>query len=635
MSAHPTSLFLEDCAAKDTNPTKFCIKPIILRTPPPEYDPRNSDVEPGKVGGHAAAAPGTNLLKRALALGVTRSKVTYHGLDLGNLLAPVPPGEKGPAERDHTSLIPLPRSSIPVVPTAERKTRPTSVDGEVETIAAAEWQKTDKEGEACKGSLTGTLDGPTSEVPSLSASCTVTPHPSFVGPLHTVSVTISTLEPSSEPSPVNPVTGSPAPFTTASTSYGTFVPHIQAKKSNLTQAILELQQREWEAACLARTSATTSVIAEEENVRHMKTRPLPKPLLRGDGTAEFPPTESKPTTAISYAEIHPVAAALDISAVDFLYKAYSATEILHPVGLPSLADPGLRSQHLYHSRLERPHASGYSSHSSLRKRKRAPVAIRTVCNTGEEFSHLWRDDLSFVSIDRAEDDWERLLENQSGSIWSELYSPKIYSPLDGSLDGLGERTLDLLLRIEDVASEPPTVGMYCNECRNGKGMCFCYYELRVERCNICGRDKEFCQCWPNERLRDSDTRVPAGPGGRIGKSRNTIYVGDLMGISGLGLRIGGVALRGGLDTMGDSASFRNTQGERGRQRERQRERQSQGSSHTADSIKRSRLRCSETVIDCEPERPTVRPNTEAVMEDGLVEGVAAPYKDVGIGDGDH
>lgn len=473
------------------NQTKLCIEPIILRTQPLEYGSGDADVESEKVGGHDVATLGTDLLERALTLGVTRDKVTYYGLDVCNLPAPVPPRNGRLLGGSNIYLSSSPRSRVygSVMPTVGRGSRAATEDGKPETTTAevvntAKRQKIfkggqDYEDDKCKGSLTGRL---VSEVSSLPGSCSVTPHPSYFGPLHTASVAISTLDPSLEPLPVNPVTSSPAPFTTTSTSYGKFIPHLQAKKSNLTQAILELHRREWEATCIARESPTASVNAKEENIRHIKiTRLLPKPLLRGDGTAVFPPTEARPTTAISYAETHPVAAALDISAVDYLVGTCSATGIPRSVGLPSLLDPSLRSQHQYHSYPKRPHSlpSGYSSRSSLCRKMRVPMATRTVCNTGEEFSHLWRDDLSFVSIERAEDGWEGIFRDQSDSMCPDLCSPKIYSSLDGSLDGLGDCTLDLLLCRKNVTSEPSTVLMYCNGCRNGKGMCFCYYGLRV------------------------------------------------------------------------------------------------------------------------------------------------------------
>lgn len=359
------------------------------------------------------------------------------------------------------------------------------------------------------------------------------------------------------------------------TSPGEILP---SRKSNLTRAILELHR---EAAMAAPEEAPVNTSdADEEGSLTSAERPVktgdaddegspkeqppnihPRPLYQVDSIAGFMPPEARATTAITYTDVHSAEICKPkMDVVKLMWKLLLPPEAKDPSTAPvAPIDPDFRGL------LRRPDPPAERLYG-LRKRKRA-ISTYTVSSTGVETHHLWRDDLSFLSIDNIHEDLISGLENHSAPPNFSLSPPKTYSPLDGQIDGPRDQGLELLFYPDTAAPEPPAEALYCDECQNGKGKCFCYYEFRVDKCSICTKGREFCECWPNERLRDSYIRRPSDPTeAREGRrARSGTYVGEV-GLAGLGLRIGGVALRGGVD---DSWRLKAKGNERGRQRQRE------------------------------------------------------------------
>lgn len=336
---------------------------------------------------------------------------------------------------------------------------------------------------------------------------------------------------------------------------------LPSRKSNLTQAILELH-REAALVTSVEIPVNTGDTDEEGSPEEKPPNIHPRPLYQVGSIAGFMPPEASATTAVTYTDMHSAEICKPkIDAVKLMWKLLLPPEAKNPSTVPvAPIDPDFRGL------LRRPDPPAERFYSLRRKRA---ISTRTVSSTGVETHHLWRDDLSFLSIDNVHEDLITRLENHSVPPNANLSPPKIYSPLDGQVDGLLDQGLELLFYPDTAAPEPPPEGLYCNECQNGKGKCFCYYELRVEKCSICTKGREFCECWPNERLRDSYIRRPSDlTGAREGRrARSGTYAGDV-GLAGLGLRIGGVALRGGVD---DSWRLKTKDKERGRQRQRESE----------------------------------------------------------------
>lgn len=333
---------------------------------------------------------------------------------------------------------------------------------------------------------------------------------------------------------------------------------LLSRKSNLTQAILELHR---EAAMMVSTEApvNTNDTGDEDSSEERPPNIHLRPLHQVDIIVGFMPPEARATTATTYTDVHSAEIYKPkIDVAKFMWKLLLPPEAKDPSIVPvAPIDPDFRGL------LRRPDPPAKQFHS-LHKKKQA-IATRTVSSIGVETHHLWRDDLSFFSIDNVHEDPISRLENHSAP---PNLSLKVYSPLDGQVDSPEDHGLELLFHPDTAAPEPPTE-LYCNECQNGKGKCFCYYEVRVEKCSTCTKGREFCECWPNEGLRDSYIRRPSDPtGAREGRRvRSGTYAGE-MGLAGLGLRIGGVALRGGMD---DSWRLKGNEKQRGRQRQRKSE----------------------------------------------------------------
>jgi len=343
--------------------------------------------------------------------------------------------------------------------------------------------------------------------------------------------------------------------------YGTFTsPNevLHSRKSNLTQAILEIQ-RDVTMAASAEAFINRGDADREGSREEKQPSTSPRLLYQVNGVAGFTPTKATVTTAITYTDVHSAEICKPkVDVVNLMWKLLLPPEAKDPSMAPVAMDPDFRGL------LRRPDPPP-ERFRGLRKRKRA-IATRTVSSTGLETQHLWRDDLSFFSIDNVRDPIS-CPESYSAPPNVSLSRLKTYS-LDGQMDNSQDQGLELLFYPGKAAPEPPAKGLYCYECQNGKGRCFCYYELRVEKCCICTKVREFCKCSPNERLRGSYNHRPSdATGAREGRrARSGTYVGEV-GAS-LGLRIGGVALRGGV---GDSWELKVYEKERGRQRQRESE----------------------------------------------------------------
>ena len=532
---------------------------VVTSLPPDSFEKGEKEPKDDGVHGDVSAPP----LKRAVSLGVPLERLTYHGLDV-NMLTPRAPqgGLEGVVVDDIAST----KSSL----SRTGSTRSlVSWDSEVENseddeedekgkMKKGKWKrlkiledgkrdidedehKGDEEvdcGESEEGEkgISGNLDGTRSlaDLPSITVSAVVTPHPSH-------------LE-QENPSLLRPIT-------TAVTTYGSFVSSSpesrpSPRKSNLTQAILELQRAGTLASVSRALVDSTGELSSKVKGkgRAGSQRLLPKAKLREGGTVTgFFPTKARPTTATSYTELHS-----DVATGGFIPDAWSVlhrfcidAECCTPKPYDSRGHPSLAREMERQSSIPALWDGGTVRGYGQGQRKRAPVSARMVCSTGQEFRHLWRDDLSFVSVDQVVSD---TIDSTQASIaippphLSSSRSRAIYSQVDGPALAPGEDELELLLFYpETVASVPPQEGMYCNDCLNGAGKCFCYYELRVEKCNICGRAKESCECWPRERGR----RVK-----RLGEGRKRVETG-YCGLgwesrTPIGLKISGVALRGGV-----------------------------------------------------------------------------------------
>ena len=223
---------------------------------------------------------------------------------------------------------------------------------------------------------------------------------------------------------------------------------------------------------------------------------LPKAKLKEDGiVGGFFPMKAHPTTAFSYMELHS-----DVVTGGFLPDAWS---LLHRFCIDAESCTPKSYDSRGHSSVAREMPVERSSsvpalwnESTVRshrqeQRKRVPISAQIVCSTSQEFSHLWRDDLSFVSVGQVVSD--SIDSTQAGASiaipdphLSLSRSRAIYPQVGGPDLAPGEDELELLLFYpESVASVPPQEGMYCNNFLIGAGKCFCYYELRVENCNIC------------------------------------------------------------------------------------------------------------------------------------------------------
>ncbi|KAF8451239.1 hypothetical protein BGX38DRAFT_1183647 [Terfezia claveryi] len=541
----------------------------VIDTPPPYYDSiemKDGEKSPGPV-------PLKRALKRAPPLEAPVDQITYHGPDLDNLLASSSSATDRVLEGVDVHFISSSRSFLNMTRDVSGEFSSSGSEDGGEDEKEKEGKEQEKGMKAKRENLKGGINGETedvgnaneeeavegnldgfSEVPSTSVSYMVTPHPSFVGPIHTISFSVSGPEsPRENSTPLDPKHFSISVSTPLKTS-GTFTlpdERLLSRKSNLTQAILELHR---EAA----------IVADEEGATEEKQPNIHwRPLYQVDSIAGFTPPEARATTAMTYSEVHSAEICNpEIDVAKLLWRLLLPPEAKDPSTAPvSPIDPDFRGLLRGHD----PPSEPFYCHI---KRRRA-FSTRTVSSTGVEAHHLWRDDLSFLSIDVQEDPISRL-ENHSVPPNTGLSLPKVYSPLDGQVDGPRDQGLELLFYPDTASPEPPAEGLYCNECQNGKGKCFCYYELRVEKCSICTKGREFCECWPTERLRDSYTRRPLDPtGAREGRrARSGTYVGEVS-LAGLGLRIGGVALRGGVD---DSWRLKSKGKERGRQRQRESER---------------------------------------------------------------
>ncbi|KAF8427932.1 hypothetical protein EV426DRAFT_683358 [Tirmania nivea] len=547
--SHPSSLQLEDTR-------KYSISPMInvIDILPLDYD--SIEMEDGE----KVPVP----LKKALPLEAPVERVTYHSLDVDNLLAPSRSATERAMEGVAVHSILSSKSTLSMSGSASKEfPSPGSEDGEeVEEKKDKEQEKKGKRAQrrkmkrGTKGetedevdtnvmkTVGDNLDG-FSDVTS-SVSYMVMPHPSFNAEREVFT-------------PLDPEHFSIAVSIPLKTG-GTFTSPDErppSRKSNLTQAILELHR---EAAMVTSEEALVNTKdADKEDAPKKKPPNIqPRPLYQAENIAGLIPSETRATTAMTYTDVHLAEICKSkIDVVNLMRKLLLQPEAKDPSMVPvAPMDPDIRG-------LLRHPDPPTEQFSGLRKRKGA-ISTRTVSSAGVETHHLWRDDLSFFSIDVHEDPI-----NHSATPSVSLSPPKIYSPLDGQVDGPRDQSLELLFYPDTAASEPPAEELYCNECQNSKGKCFCYYELRVEKCSICTKGREFCECWPSERLRNSYIRRPLDPtGAREGRrARSGTYVGEV-GLAGLGLRIGGVALRGGVD---NSWRLKAKNTERGRQRQRESE----------------------------------------------------------------
>lgn len=428
--------------------------------------------------------------------------------------------------------------------------------------------------------LGGNLDGSASEVevPSMPGSYTLTPHSSFIGPIHTISLSISSPEASHDLSPTQHIGSNPSllfgfenssiPLASGVAAYGTFPLPIEGRplpKSNLTQAILDLQRA---AAMTPRIANSRGDIIGHRGKMMTERRIMPKILVIEDGKSGFLPTEATVTTAVGCPGVRSEMSNPKLEAVKLMYRLLWPKEDDHEMYVYTTASEGPATPidpdpSLLLRCYEAPSLEG-CEFIDFRKR-RGCIRPRTISH---ELHRPCRDDVNH-SILRVRNLKHKLLFIRSGNLsvppHIDVCPPRLCTTLDGQLDGPADGDLGLLFDPEVVAAGPPLEGFYCDECWNGQGKCFCYYDLRAEECKSCGKGEEFCGCWPSKRLRTGIIQKLSDPisarEGRITRPRTHFNVRER-----LGLRIGGVELRGGMD---DGMMLLPREKERGRQRQRE------------------------------------------------------------------
>ena len=209
--SHPSSIQLED--------TEKLSKSSItddIDTPPPDYDAiylKDGEKSPSPV-------PLKRPLKRAPPLEAPVDQVTYHGLDVNNLLASSRLATEKALEEVDVHSISSSRSSLSMTGGVSREfSNSGSEDGEEEE-EEKEGKEQEEKGKRAKrrklkktikgemedavdANVVGTVEGNLDGFSDASVSYMVTPHPSFVGPIHTISFSVSDPEsPRQDLSPV-------------------------------------------------------------------------------------------------------------------------------------------------------------------------------------------------------------------------------------------------------------------------------------------------------------------------------------------------------------------------------------------------------------------------------------------------
>jgi len=211
--SHPFSIQLDDTGISSKSPMIN-----IIDTPPPDYN--SIDMKDGEKG--PSPVPLKRPLTGAPPLEAPVDQVTYHGLDVDNLLAPSRLATEGALGGVDVHSISSPRSSLSMTGGVSGEfSNSGSEDGGKEE-EEKEVKEQEREGKRVKrrklkgtkgetegavdanvvGAVEGNLDS-FSDIPSTSVSYMVTPHPSFVGPIHTISFSVSDTEsPRQDLSPV-------------------------------------------------------------------------------------------------------------------------------------------------------------------------------------------------------------------------------------------------------------------------------------------------------------------------------------------------------------------------------------------------------------------------------------------------
>ncbi|RPB20684.1 hypothetical protein L211DRAFT_870429 [Terfezia boudieri ATCC MYA-4762] len=533
---------------KDTGKSSQSAMIYVIDTPPPDYD--SIETKDGE--------------KRAPTLGAPVDQIIYHGPDVDNLLGSSRSAIDRVLEGVDVHFISSSRSFLNMTGDVPGEFSSSGSEDGGEEGKEKDYKEQEKGIKAKREKLKGVIKGETEDVVDANEVEAVEGNLDGFSEVPSTSVSYMNAEGENFTS-LDPEHFSISVSTPLKTS-GTFTSpdeRLLFRESNLTQAMLELH-REAAIVTSAEAPVNTGVADEEGPTEEKQPNIHPWPLYQVDSIAGFMPPEARATTAMTYTDMHSAEICKPkIDVIKLLWRLLLPPEAKDPSTVPvSPIDLDFRGLLRGHD----PPSERFYRHT---KRRRA-ISTRTVSSTGVETHHLWRDDLSFLSIDNVLEDPISPLENHSVPPNAGLSPLKVYSPLDGQVDGPRDRGLELLFYPDTASPEPPAEGLYCNECQNGKGKCFCYYELRVEKCSICTKGREFCECWPTERLRDSYIRRPLDPtGAREGRrARSGTYVGEV-GLAGLGLRIGGVALRGGVD---DSWRPKAKGKERGRQRQRESER---------------------------------------------------------------